>query len=337
MVDKRNYCLLAHNTFGISARCNRFLEYESIAEAQAIAHILNISTEPLLLLGAGSNLLLKADFQGVVVHSAIKGIAATTNGDEVIVRCGSGELFDDVVSFCVKHGYHGAENLSLIPGEVGASAVQNIGAYGSEVKDIIDSLEAVNCNTGEVVTIACADCGYSYRNSKFKHEWKNHFLITHVSYRLSKIFQPHLDYGNIRLALAKNNIINPSAEELRQTIITIRREKLPDPKVLGNAGSFFMNPLVDKHFFKRLLALYPAMPFYKVEEAVYKIPAAWLIEQCGWKGKSLGPACVYEKQALVLVNLGGAKGSDIVALCNAIVNDVERKFGIVIHPEVNIV
>ena len=337
MIDEKNYSLLAHNTFGIPAACDRFLEYESIAEAQAIAHFLRASTAPLLLLGAGSNLLLKGDFHGIVVHSAIKGIDVAPIDNDVIVRCGSGEIFDDVVDFCVTHGYHGVENLSLIPGEVGASAVQNIGAYGCEVKDVIESVEAVNLATGEVETITGSDCGYSYRNSKFKHEWKNYYLITHVSYRLSKTFQPHLDYGNIRAALAENHILTPSAKELRQSIIAIREKKLPNPKVLGNAGSFFMNPLVDAHTFERLITRYPAMPFYKVGETRYKIPAGWLIEQCGWKGKHLGRAGVYEKQALVLVNLGGAKGTDIIALSDAIIHDVKKKFGISIHPEVNIV
>ena len=337
MIDEKNYSLLAHNTFGIPAVCDRFLEYGSIAEAQAIAHFLRASTVPLLLLGAGSNLLLKGDFHGIVVHSAIKGIDVAPIDNDVIVRCGSGEIFDDVVDFCVTHGYHGVENLSLIPGEVGASAVQNIGAYGCEVKDVIESVEAVNLATGEVETITGSDCGYSYRNSKFKHEWKNHYLITHVSYRLSKTFHPHLDYGNIRAALAENHILTPSAKELRQSIIAIREKKLPNPKVLGNAGSFFMNPLVDAHTFERLITRYPAMPFYKVGETRYKIPAGWLIEQCGWKGKHLGRAGVYEKQALVLVNLGGAKGTDIIALSDAIIHDVEKKFGISIHPEVNIV
>ena len=337
MIDEKNYSLLAHNTFGIPAACDRFLEYESIAEAQAIAHFLRGSTAPLLLLGAGSNLLLKGYFHGIVVHSAIKGIDVAPIDNDVIVRCGSGEIFDDVVDFCVTHGYHGVENLSLIPGEVGASAVQNIGAYGCEVMDVIESVEAVNLTTGEVETITGSDCGYSYRNSKFKHEWKNHYLITHVSYRLSKTFHPHLDYGNIRAALAENHILTPSAKELRQSIIAIREKKLPNPKVLGNAGRFFMNPLVDAHTFERLITRYPAMPFYKVGETLYKIPAGWLIEQCGWKGKHLGRAGVYEKQALVLVNLGGAKGTDIIALSDAIIHDVEKKFGISIHPEVNIV
>ncbi|WP_315355889.1 UDP-N-acetylmuramate dehydrogenase [Segatella oulorum] len=337
MIDEKNYSLLAHNTFGIPAACDRFLEYESIAEAQAIAHFLRASTAPLLLLGAGSNLLLKGDFHGIVVHSAIKGIDVAPIDNDVIVRCGSGEIFDDVVDFCVTHGNHGVENLSLIPGEVGASAVQNIGAYGCEVKDVIESVEAVNLATGEVETITGSDCGYSYRNSKFKHEWKNYYLITHVSYRLSKTFQPDLDYGNIRAALAENHILTPSAKELRQSIIAIREKKLPNPKVLGNAGSFFMNPLVDAHTFERLITRYPVMPFYKVGETLYKIPAGWLIEQCGWKGKHLGRAGVYEKQALVLVNLGGAKGTDIIALSDAIIHDVKKKFGISIHPEVNIV
>ena len=233
------------------------------------------------------------------------------------------------------------ENLSLIPGEVGASAVQNIGAYGAEAKDVIESIEAVEIATGKVVTISAADCNYAYRQSIFKHEWKNKYLITHVTYRLSSTFTPHLDYGNIRAELEKKGIVTPTAQQLRDTIIEIRNEKLPDPKVEGNAGSFFMNPIVDKEKFQELAARYEKMPHYVVEdtngEVAYKIPAGWMIDQCGWKGKTLGKAGVHAKQALVLVNRGGATGADITHLMKTIQDDVKRSFGIELHPEVNII
>ena len=337
MKDIRNYSLLGHNTFGIDACCRRFVEYASVEEAQQIVASLGETDEPLLLLGGGSNLLLTQDYPGTVLHSAILGVRVVAEeGDKVFLECGSGEVFDDVVAYAVKHGYHGAENLSLIPGEVGASAVQNIGAYGAEAKDIIYKVEAVEIATGRVVVFDNADCEYSYRQSKFKHEWKDKYLVTHVIYRLQKTFRPDLDYGNIRSALEAKRIAEPTAQQLRDVIIEIREAKLPDPKVLGNAGSFFMNPIVEKAKYEELAALYPGMPHYTIDDSHEKIPAGWMIDQCGWKGKSLGRAGVHDKQALVLVNRGGATGEEIVKLCETIQKDVKQKFGIEIHPEVNV-
>ena len=336
MKDIRDYSLLAHNTFGIEARCHRFLEYVSIEEAQQLVGSLTEKDEPLLILGGGSNLLLTGDYPGTVLHSAIRGIHVVEDGDIVYLECGSGEVFDDVVAFAVEHGYHGAENLSIIPGEVGASAVQNIGAYGVEAKDIIYKVEAVEIATGKVVVFNNADCEYSYRQSKFKHEWRDKYLVTHVIYRLSKKFTPDLDYGNIRTALAAKGIDVPTAQQLRDVIIEIRNAKLPDPKVQGNAGSFFMNPIVDKEKYEELASQYVNMPHYTIDAEHEKIPAGWMIDQCGWKGKSLGNAGVHDKQALVLVNRGGATGAEIVRLYQAIQEDVKSKFGIEIHPEVNV-
>ena len=350
MKDIRDYSLLAHNTFGIDAKCKRFLEYSSVEEAQQIVAGLTDADKPLLILGGGSNLLLTGDYQGTVLHSSIKGIDVLVNGEMaaaehddallnpefVFLRCGSGEVFDDVVAYAVEHGYHGAENLSIIPGEVGASAVQNIGAYGVEAKDIIYKVEAVEIATGRVVVFDNRDCHYSYRQSKFKHEWKDKYLVTHVIYRLSRSFVPDLDYGNIRASLAAKHIENPTAQQLRDIINEIRNAKLPDPKVQGNAGSFFMNPIVEKAKFEELAAQYPGMPHYTIDGEHEKIPAGWMIDQCGWKGKSLGRAGVHDKQALVLVNRGGATGGEIVNLCETIRKDVKQKFGIDIHPEVNV-
>ena len=268
--------------------------------------------------------------------AAAEGDDALCNPDWVFLSCGSGEVFDDVVAYAVEHGYHGAENLSIIPGEVGASAVQNIGAYGVEAKDIIYKVEAVEIATGRVVVFDNADCEYSYRQSKFKHEWKDKYLVTHVVYRLQKTFCPDLDYGNIRSALETKHIAEPTAQQLRDVIIEIREAKLPDPKLLGNAGSFFMNPIVEKAKYEALAALYPGMPHYTIDDSHEKIPAGWMIDQCGWKGKSLGRAGVHDKQALVLVNRGGATGEEIVKLCETIQEDVKQKFGIEIHPEVNV-
>lgn len=341
MKDIRDYSLLAHNTFGIDAKCKRFLEYSSVEEAQQMVAELTPDDQPLLILGGGSNLLLTGDYEGTVIHSAIKGIKVLDNeklhsSDSVFLSCGSGEVFDDVVAYAVEHGYHGAENLSIIPGEVGASAVQNIGAYGVEAKDIIYKVEAVEIATGKVVVFDNQDCQYSYRQSRFKHEWKDKYLVTHVIYRLSKHFVPDLDYGNIRTSLAAKKIGNPTAQQLRDVIIEIRNAKLPDPKVQGNAGSFFMNPIVQKAKYEELAALYPGMPHYTIDAEHEKIPAGWMIDQCGWKGQSLGRAGVHDKQALVLVNRGGATGEEIVNLCETIRKDVKQKFDIDIHPEVNV-
>jgi UDP-N-acetylmuramate dehydrogenase len=333
MIDQENYSLLRHNTFGIDAKCKRFIEYSSVEEAQQVAGMITDADQPLLILGGGSNLLLTGDYNGTVLHSGIRFLEQT---DECHVRCGSGFIWDDVVDYCVANNLYGAENLSIIPGEVGASAVQNIGAYGAEAKDLIECVEAVEIETGQICRFTNTECAYSYRQSKFKHAWKNRFLITAVTYKLSKTYNPKLDYGNIRVALAAKGIDNPTAMQLRETIIDIRNAKLPDPKVLGNAGSFFMNPVVPTHKYNQLAQQYVGMPHYTIDSEYEKIPAGWLIEQCGWKGKALGKAAVHNKQALVLVNCGGATGSEVVQLYKTIQHDVKQKFDIEIKPEVNI-
>jgi UDP-N-acetylmuramate dehydrogenase len=309
------------------------MEYESVDEAQAIAKILCKSATPYIIIGGGSNLLLTKDYEGIVVRSDILGFYL--DGDRLI--CGSGEVFDEIVEASLKAGLYGLENLSLIPGDVGASAVQNIGAYGVEAKDFILSIGAVEIQTGQVVEILAEDCWYAYRQSRFKQDWKNKYLITHVTYRLSTEFKPRLDYGNIRMELERKGIFKPTALQLRETIIEIRKEKLPDPKVIGNAGSFFMNPIVSRGKYEALAKQYEGMPHYEVDVDHVKIPAGWMIDQCGWKGKSLGRAGVHDKQALVLVNRGGATGEEIVTLCETVRADVKAKFGIEIYPEVNII
>lgn len=349
-----NYSLLPHNTFGIDAKCWQFVEVESSQEAAEKLPFVAKSTKPVMVIGGGSNLLLTKDFDGIIIHSAIKGITFSPLspvgcafcGDETapsedagacLLTAGSGECFDDVVATATSLGYYGLENLSIIPGDVGASAVQNIGAYGVEIKDYLYSIEAVELATGKSVTIMNEDCDYSYRQSKFKNEWKGRYFITKVTYKLSTTFEPHLDYGGIRKALEDRGIAEPSAQDVRETIIAVRNSKLPDPKVLGNGGSFFMNPIVSRAKFEEILAQYPDMPHYYVDADREKIPAGWMIDQCGWKGKSLGRAAVHDKQALVLVNKGGATGTEILTLCETIRKDVFDRFGIDIHPEVNII
>ncbi len=337
MRDILHFDLSKHNTFGIHASCKRFVEIDTAEEAAAFFPSLHDTDHPLLVIGGGSNLLLTADFPGTVVRSAIKGISAEERDGKVWLRCGSGETWDDVVALCVQRGWYGAENLSLIPGDVGASAVQNIGAYGTEVKDIVERIEAVDISTGERVQIPASECQYGYRDSRFKHEWHQRFFITAVTYRLSLSFEPRLDYGNIREMLSQEGITQPTAAQLRQVIIDIRNAKLPDTKVEGNAGSFFVNPVVSREKYEQLAAKYPGMPHYMIDDCHEKIPAGWLIEQCGWKGRTLGRAGVHHRQALVLVNKGGATGEEVLRLCETVKADVRRKFGIEIHSEVNII
>ena len=337
MRDFENYSLKEHNTFGIEAKCSRFLEFEDEQEAVDVASILRESKMPYIIIGGGSNLLLTKDFEGIVVRSGIKGHYFEEDNFCERMTCGSGEVWDDMVAMSLEAGYYGMENLSLIPGDVGASAVQNIGAYGVEAKDLILCVRMIEIPTGKTWMLGNEECEYGYRQSRFKQDWKNRFLITRVTYGLSKTFTSHLDYGNIRAELERKGIQEPTAQQLRETIIDIRNAKLPDPKVEGNAGSFFMNPVVTKARYEKLAAQYPDMPHYRVDSRHVKIPAGWMIDQCGWKGKSLGRAGVHDKQALVLVNRGGATGAEIVALSDAIRADVKAKFGIDIHPEVNIV
>ena len=286
-------------------------------------------------IGGGSNLLFTKDYDGLILHSRIGGIEVTAEDSQTVsLRVGAGVVWDDFVACCVEHGWYGAENLSLIPGEVGASAVQNIGAYGVEVKDLITAVETVNIQGYERV-YSVEECEYAYRNSIFKRPENKSVFVTYVRFRLSKEERYTLDYGTIRQELAKYPA--PTLPIVRKVIIEIRESKLPDPKVTGNAGSFFMNPIVAKEKLEALQRDYPRIPYYELPDGRVKIPAGWMIDQCGWKGKSLGPAAVHDKQALVLVNRGGAKGSDIIALSDAVRASVRDKFGIDIHPEVNVI
>lgn len=328
------YSLLLHNTFGIDVSAERFLEYASVDELKAFIAQGAVTT-PFLHIGGGSNLLFTRDYAGLIIHSRIEGIEITDENERsVSVRVGAGMVWDDFVAYCVEHGWYGAENLSLIPGEVGASAVQNIGAYGVEVKDLITAVETVNIQ-GKVHVYSVEDCKYAYRNSIFKRAENKSVFVTHVCFQLSKEEHYTLDYGTIRQELEKYPTL--TLPVVRKVIIDIRESKLPDPKVAGNAGSFFMNPIVPKEKLQALQQEYPRIPYYELSDGRIKIPAGWMIDQCGWKGRALGPAAVHDKQALVLVNCGGAKGNDIIALSDAVRASVREKFGIDIYPEVNII
>ena len=335
MKELYNCSLLPYNTFGMDVKASRFVEYASVEELRGLWNAEREAVARALHIGGGSNLLFASDYEGLILHSAIKGYTVVKETEEEVeVRVGAGEVWDDFVAYTVANGWYGAENLSLIPGEVGASAVQNIGAYGVEAKDLIVSVDTFGLETGEERRFMREECRYAYRESVFKQELKGKYAVTFVTYRLKKYPVFHLEYGNIRAELEKQGC-QVDLENVRRIIIAIRQAKLPDPKVLGNAGSFFMNPVVPKMQFEALLAQYPDMPHYPVDEAHVKIPAGWMIDRCGWKGKRVGHAGVHEKQALVLVNCGGATGKEVMHLAEEIVASVRERFGVTIRPEVN--
>ncbi|MBP5539285.1 MAG: UDP-N-acetylmuramate dehydrogenase [Bacteroidales bacterium] len=327
------------NTFGMKVTARYFSEYDSLAD------LLDLDFEelarPVKHIGGGSNLLFTGDFPGTLLHSAIRFTEVLSESpDEVLVSVGAGVVFDDFCAWAASKGLWGAENLSLIPGEVGASAVQNIGAYGVEVKDIIRTAYCYDTQEEEMVRFEVSDCAYGYRDSFFKHA-EGRYIVTHVVFALQKGYSPQLDYGNIRAAMGLGVDAPVPADltpgQVRDAIIRIRREKLPEPGKVGSAGSFFKNPVVPRSKYEEVCASVPAevkVPHYEVGELV-KIPAGWLIEQCGWKGKRSGNAGVWDKQALVLVNATGqALPEEIVRLENKIIVSVRERFGIELSPEV---
>lgn len=331
-----NHSLLQYNTFGIDVKAAGFIEYSSVDDLKNILSRDAFVSRPFLHIGGGSNLLFTADYAGIILHSQIKEMEVVSEDDDnVFVRVSSGIVWDDFVAYCVSKGWGGVENLSLIPGEIGASAVQNIGAYGVEAKDLISQVETVEIATCADRTFTNEDCCFSYRQSIFKNELKGRFIVTYVTYRLSKNPVFNLEYGNIKSELEKYGEV--SLATIRRAIIAIRESKLPDPKVEGNAGSFFMNPIIPRSQFEALQKKYDKIPFYVVDEDRIKVPAGWMIDQCGWKGKVLGRAGVHDRQALVLVNKGGATGQDVIELSKAVQSSVKDKFGIDIYPEVNFV
>lgn len=325
-----NNCpLKERHTFGMDVKADRLIEF---ANEDELKSALTGAVKPLLFMGGGSNLLFLNNYSGTVLHSVIDNINIVAEDDNsVSVRVGSGVVWDDFVAYCVEKGWWGVENLSLIPGEVGASAVQNIGAYGVEVKDVLQSIEAISVDDLSKRIFTNAECNYAYRDSIFKKSLKGKYVITYVTYRLSKKANPNIGYGALKSVLAEN----PSLKEIRDAIIAVRNSKLPDPKVYGNAGSFFMNPVIPMEQFVALQSRYPDIPSYPASEGYIKVPAGWLIEKSGWKGKSLGNAAVYEKQALVLINRGGATGMEIKHLADTIIEDIKEIFGITLHAEVN--
>lgn len=329
-----NYPLLTHNTFGIKARARSFWEISEVDELQEALSDGKIARTKHLVIGRGSNLLFLGDYNGLLLHSALRGISIEAeSADSVHLRVGSGEVWDEFVAHCVEKGWSGVENLSAIPGEVGAAAVQNIGAYGTEVCNCIQRVETLSMADGTPRTFSADECRYAYRSSLFKQEERGNYFVTYVHFTLHKGSHPQLAYQGLADLLPHG--ADSSLPEIRNAIIALRAQKLPDPAEWGNAGSFFMNPIVPEAQYQALLSQYPQMPSYKADKGLIKIPAAWLIEQCGWKGRTLGKAAVWERQPLVLINRGGATAADITRLADCITEDVRHKFGIDLHPEVN--
>ena len=332
-----NYSLKRHHTFGTEATTKYYFEFTETDDLnQFLATNKNWPELPILILGEGSNLLFVNDFDGLVINPNIPGIKIVREDRNTIwLEAGSGVVWDQLVEYAVFNNWGGIENLSLIPGNVGAAAVQNIGAYGMEIQNQIESVTGIDLETLQEYTIEKADCKFAYRDSIFKNELKNRFIITSVVFKLDKFPEFILNYGDLKAETEKQGAVN--LRTIRQTVIRIRESKLPDPKVMGNAGSFFKNPVIETKLAEQLKATNPTLPVYPASEGKSKLAAGWLIEQCGWKGFRRGDAGVHDKQALVLVNYGNASGKEIFELSEEIKQSVQEKFGVKLEREVNVI
>jgi UDP-N-acetylmuramate dehydrogenase len=340
---EENVSLLPYNTFGLDVQARYFARFASVDELRNLLQYPVVQAARKLILGGGSNLLFTENFDGVVLKNEIRGLeialepaAAAT----ALLRAGAGESWHGLVEYSLALGLSGLENLSLIPGTVGAAPLQNIGAYGAELRDTFEHLDALEISTGALRRFTAAECGFGYRESVFKNALKNQFVVTAVTFRLHREAQPNVRYGAIQDTLTELGISElPTPQQVSQAVVHIRRSKLPDPAEIGNAGSFFKNPEISQTQYDALLAQHPGLPGYPVPGGV-KVPAAWLIERAGWKGIRRGPGGgthgVHDRQALVLVHLGGAQGHELVALAHDIIASVREKFGVALHPEVNI-
>ena len=337
-----NYDLSNQNTFRMKVKAALYIEYDNVEELQSLD--LKALPQPVFHMGAGSNLLFTKDFPGTILHSNIKFIKYVDMGlDEVLLTVGSGVVFDDLIANVAGNGLWGMENLSLIPGEVGAAAVQNIGAYGVEAKDVISGVVCLDTKDWTKTVFKVGECAYGYRDSRFKHE-RGRYIITSVLFRVTRKYSPKLDYGGVRAALEGRDLQALTPMDVRDAIIGIRNAKLPDPAQIGSAGSFFKNPVISREHFERIAAAEcpPSatgkgpVPHYDLPDGTVKVPAAWLIDQCGFRGKVLGGAQVYEKQPLVIVNASGsASPEDVLALENQIIAAVQERYEITLHPEVD--
>ncbi|RZK41222.1 MAG: UDP-N-acetylmuramate dehydrogenase [Pedobacter sp.] len=326
--------LKPYNTFSIAVNASSFVEIKDEGDLGNLLDILN--NENVLVLGGGSNVLFTRDFSGLVVKISIPGIRYQESGDKVSVTAGAGVVWNDLVNFCVSKEFAGLENLTLIPGTVGASPIQNIGAYGVELKDVFESCRAFEIATGEIKTFGYNDCNFGYRESVFKNELKGKYIITSVTFALSKTAVLRTQYGAIKEELARRNINAPTIADISEVVAAIRVSKLPDPSTIGNAGSFFKNPLIDQIQFDKLLASFSEVVYYPTPSGQVKLAAGWLIEQCGFKGKVVGQTGTWKNQALVLVNHGHASGQEVYNFSEQIINAVYAKFGVMLSREVNI-
>ena len=332
-----NFSLKNYNTFGIEAKAKQFVAVHSVAELKTILE--ENKNQKKFILGGGSNMLLTKDIDALVIHIDLKGKKIIQENDDFVwVESQAGEIWHDFVLWTIDNNFGGLENMSLIPGNVGTTPVQNIGAYGTEIKDTFVSCETMNITTQEIKTFTNAECNFGYRESIFKHEVKDQYIITSVIYKLTKRnHKINTSYGDILAELAKNNITAPTLKDVSNAVITIRQSKLPDPKELGNSGSFFKNPILLKSDFEKIHQKFPEMKYYEVSETEVKVPAGWLIEQAGFKGKRFGDAGVHKNQALVLVNYGNATGQEILAVSKDVQDTVFKTFGIHIEAEVNVI
>ncbi len=334
----KDHSLKRYNTFGIDAKAKFFVEAKSVEELSNILEFQNFKNEEKLILGGGSNILFTKDFDGLVIKNSIKGIdIIDQNEDFVFVKANSGEVWDEFVEFCVNKNFGGLENLSLIPGTVGASPIQNIGAYGTEIKDVFYELEALNVQNKSIEKFNLDDCNFGYRNSVFKCELKGKFVIISVTFKLQKNPKINLEYAALKNEIQNFDTKEISIKDIRDAVIKIRQSKLPDPEIYGNAGSFFKNPEIEKKHFENLKNEFPDIIGYGVSSNKIKVPAGWLIQKSGWRGKRVGNTGSFEKQALVLVNYGNATGEEIKNLSEEIKRSIKDKFNINLETEVNII
>lgn len=334
---QENISLKAYNTFGIDVKARYFVEITGLVQLQKVLELKSYPKK--FIISGGSNMLLTKDIDALVMHINLKGITLVEeNQNEVEIKVMAGENWHGLVQWTLEKGYGGLENLSLIPGNTGTAPIQNIGAYGVELKDVFVSCTAMEIKTGELISFDNEACKFGYRDSIFKNEAKDQHIITSVHLKLTKKDHVlHTGYGAIEAELKTNGIVYPTIRDVSDAVIAIRQSKLPDPAVLGNSGSFFKNPVISKKAFEKFIKKHPDAPHYEVGEEEFKIPAGWLIEQAGFKGKRFDDAGVHEKQALVLVNYGNATGTDILNLSQRIQKEVAQKFNIKIQPEVNII
>ncbi|MES2517178.1 MAG: UDP-N-acetylmuramate dehydrogenase [Bacteroidota bacterium] len=338
MTILQNISLKPYNTFGLDATAKFFVEIQSVEELVNVLQNPDFQTVEKLFLGGGSNILLTKDFDGLVVKINLKGIDKNVEDNtHIYIQAGAGEVWHELVMYCVEHQYAGMENLSLIPGTVGAAPMQNIGAYGVEIKDIFEELQALNLETLEIETFKLADCHFGYRESVFKHQFKGKYVITSVIFKLNKIPVYRVAYGDIQKTLEEMGVKELSIKAVSDAVISIRKSKLPDPAEIGNSGSFFKNPEIPKVQYDELKTRFENIPSYPINESTVKVPAGWLIEQAGWKGFRDGEIGVHARQALVLVNYGGGTGEQIKALSQKVQASVFEKFGIKLSAEVNFI